>query len=68
MSQDLSRRELLDAFGVITEEDLAQLLGLNVRTLRNRPHTELPPFVRPRRGVRLFKKADVAAWMERQHG
>ena len=38
--------QLLERFGLIPEEDLAKLLGVTVRTLQNRPRSNLPAFVK----------------------
>jgi hypothetical protein len=37
---------LLERFGLIPEEDLAALLGISVRTLKNRPRSNLPVYVK----------------------
>jgi DNA-binding Lrp family transcriptional regulator len=37
---------LLERFGLITEEDLAALLGISVPTLKNRLRSDLPDFVK----------------------
>lgn len=50
--------ELLDRFGLITEENLAALLGIGVLALGNRPRSKLPEFVKTGRR-KLFKEASV---------
>jgi hypothetical protein len=36
------RRELLERFGLISEDDLALLWGVTVKTLKNKPLADLP--------------------------
>jgi hypothetical protein len=36
------RKELLDRFGLISEDDLALMLGISIKTLKNKPITDLP--------------------------
>jgi hypothetical protein len=55
--------DLLERFGLITEEDLAALLGMTVKSLKNRPRSDLPEFVKAGRR-RLFKEASVRAHLE----
>jgi len=55
--------ELLKHFGLITEEDLASLLGITVPSLRNRPRTNLPASVKTGRR-RLFKVEAVKAYLD----
>jgi hypothetical protein len=55
--------DLLERFGLITEEDLAALLGISVGTLKNRPCSDLPEFVKAGRR-RLFKEASVRTHLE----
>lgn len=55
--------ELLQRFGLMTEEDLAKLLGVTVRTLQNRPRSNLPAFVKAGRR-RLYKVDAVTAYLE----
>jgi hypothetical protein len=45
------------------EEDLAALLGMTVKSLKNRPRSDLPEFVKAGRR-RLFKEASVRAHLE----
>lgn len=56
MSADPS--ELLDRFGLITEEHVAALIGISVQGLRNRPRSKLSEFVKTGRR-KLFKEASV---------
>lgn len=55
--------ELLKHFGLITEEDLAALLGITVPSLRNRARDNLPAFTKVGRR-RLFKDDAVRAYLE----
>jgi hypothetical protein len=55
--------DLLERFGLITEEDLAALLGMTVKSLKNRARSDLPEFVKAGRR-RLFKEASVRAHLE----
>ncbi len=48
---------LLERFGLITEPDLAALLGVTVLTLKNRARKDLPEFVKI--GRRRLYKADA---------
>lgn len=54
----------LAAYGLVPEEELAILLGVTVKTLRNRPASDLPEAVQARgfRG-RLFRREDVEAFL-----
>jgi hypothetical protein len=54
---------LLERFGLITEEDLAALLGCSVKTLKNRSRYDLPDYVRAGRR-RLYKEESVRAYLE----
>lgn len=54
---------LLDEFGLMSEQDLACLLGKNVRTLRNTPVADLPAFTTAGRR-RLFYKDSVRQFLE----
>jgi hypothetical protein len=54
---------LLERFGLITEEDLAALLGCSVKTLKNRSRSQLPAFVKAGRR-RLFREESVRAYLE----
>lgn len=54
---------LLERFGLITEEDLAALLGCSVKTLKNRARSDLPAFVKAGRR-RLFKEDSVRAYLD----
>lgn len=54
---------LLERFGLITEEDLATLLGVTIKTLKNRPRANLPEYVKAGRR-RLFKEDAVKAFLD----
>jgi hypothetical protein len=54
---------LLERFGLVAEEDLATLLGVSVKTLKNRPRAELPAYVKAGRR-RLFKADAVKEYLE----
>lgn len=55
-------KHLLERFNLITEEDLAALLGLTVRSLRNRRSADLPAFVKAGRR-RLYKEDSVREYL-----
>lgn len=55
-------RVLLDKLGLVPEEDLAGALGVSVKTLKNRPKSKLPEFVKNGRR-RLFKLASVREFL-----
>lgn len=57
--------ELLERFGLITEEDFARMLGITVRTLKNRGRLDLPSFVKAGR-KRLFHEDAVRAYLQRK--
>ena len=59
----LTPEGLLKEFGLITEEDLASLLGIAMSSLKNRPRSELPEFAKVGRR-RLFKEASVRDYIE----
>jgi hypothetical protein len=54
---------LLKRFGLIAEEDFAALIGISVKTLKNRPRDQLPAYVKVGRR-RLFKEDAVRAYLE----
>ena len=56
-------KSLLDRLGLIPEEDFAALLGVSVKTLKNRPRTDLPDYVKAGRR-RLFKEASVREYLD----
>jgi hypothetical protein len=58
------RQRLLDKFDVITEEELAVLLDVTVKTLKNRDQLDLPAFSKVG-NKRLFFKADVVKYLRR---
>jgi predicted DNA-binding transcriptional regulator AlpA len=55
-------QQLLERFGLITEHDLAAMLGVTRGTLKNRARSELPEFVKVGR-ARLFKEASVREYL-----
>jgi hypothetical protein len=57
--------DILKRLGYVSEADLAELLGITVLALRNRPRTRLPPFVKDGRR-KLFKETDVRDYLERR--
>ena len=59
------RQRLLDKFDMITEEELAVLLDVTVKTLKNRNQRELPAFSKVG-NKRLFFKADVIKFLRRR--
>jgi phage terminase Nu1 subunit (DNA packaging protein) len=60
------RRRLLDKFDMITEEELAVLLDVTVKTLKNRDQRDLPSFSKVG-NKRLFFKADVIKYLRRRN-
>lgn len=58
--------EILKRFGLITEEDLASLLGITVPSLRNRARDNLPAFTKVGRR-RLFKDDAVGVEVAVSH-
>jgi hypothetical protein len=56
------RHELLAQFGLLSEDDLALLWGVEPKTLRNKPYSELPEFVTVGR-QRLYYAESVAMLM-----
>jgi hypothetical protein len=56
--------EWLKEFGLVPEEDLAAMLGVSVKTLKNRPRTKLPEFSKVGHR-RLFKADSVREYIER---
>jgi hypothetical protein len=57
-----SNREMLEQFGLLADEDLAALLGLSVKSLKNRPRHQLPEIVKVGRR-RFYKEASVREWL-----
>lgn len=39
-------QQLLERFGLVTEEDFAAMVGVTRGTLKNRPYSQLPEFVK----------------------
>lgn len=58
-------RALMERLGLVPEEDFAALLGVTVKTLKNRPRSDLPEFVKAGRR-RLFKEQSVRDYLERR--
>lgn len=58
-----SNAQLLKQFGFVAEEDVAKLLGVSVKTLKNRRREDLPTFVKAGRR-RLFKADSVQAYLD----
>ncbi len=56
IAQPLTEAELLERFGLMTEQALAAIRGVTVHTIRCTPHDELPEFVKWGRR-RLFKES-----------
>jgi hypothetical protein len=65
LSSEEKRRAMLAEFGLMSETDLATLLGVTQKTLRNRPFTDLPDFTTAGR-ERLYYKASVTLYLRRQ--
>lgn len=63
MSANRTPRILLERFGLITEPDLAALLGVTVKTLKNRRRDDLPTFTKSGR-QRLFYEDSVKAYLD----
>lgn len=60
--ESVQRRDLLEAFGLVTEQQLAILLDVDPKTLKNRSRKNLPPYTKVS-GKRLFFRDDVLAYM-----
>ena len=56
--------EWLKEFGLVPEEDFAAMLGVSVKTLKNRPRSELPEFSKVGHR-RLFKVESVREYFDR---
>lgn len=56
--------EWLKEFGFVPEEDFAAMLGVAVKTLKNRPHDQLPEFAKVGHR-RLFKADSVRAYLDK---
>jgi DNA-binding transcriptional regulator YiaG len=61
----VERHALLTQFGLMTEERLAVLLGVAVKTLQNREQGDLPPFTKTG-NERLYYKDDVAEYLRKR--
>lgn len=55
MSEVIEPEQLLERFGLLTEEALAAMVGVSPKSLKNRARSELPEFVKVGRR-RLFKE------------
>lgn len=58
------QQEVLQRFGLVSEQEVAALLGITVDSLRNRPLDRLPAFFKDGRR-RLFKEDAVREFIER---
>jgi hypothetical protein len=58
MSDMIESEPLLERFGLLTEEAVASMIGISRQSLKNRPVSQLPEFVKVGRR-RLFKEASV---------
>jgi hypothetical protein len=58
-----SRRQLLEDFGLLTEGELAVLFDVEIKTLKNRPANDLPPFTRTG-GTKLFFREDIKKFLQ----
>jgi hypothetical protein len=58
----VERDHLLQEFGLVTEGQLAVLLDVDVKTLKNRARKNLPPYTKVG-GKRLFFRDDVVRYM-----
>lgn len=56
--------EWLKEFGLVPEEDFAAMLGVTVKTLKNRPRDQLPEFAKVGHR-RLFKADSVREYIAR---
>lgn len=59
----VNNKALLERFGLIAEADLAALLGVTVKTLKNRKRDALPDFVKAGRR-RLFVEESVRDFLD----
>jgi hypothetical protein len=59
------RDALLQEFDMMTEDQLAALFGVEIKTLKNRPPSELPPFTKTG-GQRLFFKEGVRDYLRKR--
>lgn len=59
---------LKDRLSLVSEEELCELLGIRLKTLRNRQllgGSSLPPWYRVGRR-KFFRQADIEAWLKRR--
>ncbi len=59
--------DILQRLGYVSENELAELLGITVPSLRNRPRDKIPPFVKDGRR-KLFKVDAVREFLEAKEG
>jgi hypothetical protein len=64
LRKNLGSRELLEKFGLVSEEDVAAMIGVTVKTLKNRPLAQLPEFTKVGRR-RLYKADSVREYLDR---
>lgn len=56
------KQDLLKHFGLVTEDQLANLLGVKPKTLKNRPRDKLPRFIKQGHR-RLFEEESVREFL-----
>lgn len=56
--------EWLKEFDLVPEEDFAAMLGVSVKTLKNRPRDQLPDFVKVGHR-RLFRAESIREYFDR---
>jgi hypothetical protein len=61
--QAISPREMLDRFGLIEEQAFAAMIGVAPKSLKNRPRSDLPEFVKVGRR-RLFVEQSVREYLD----
>lgn len=55
--------DVLKRMGYLSEGELAELLGVSIKTLKNRPRAQLPPFAKAGHR-RIFREADVLDFLQ----
>lgn len=65
MADKKEPKDLLQRLGYIPEDELANLLGISVRTLKNRPLSNQPAYVKAGRR-RLYEEASVREFLARR--
>ena len=63
---ELDAKTLLERFGLVPEEDLAALVGISVKALRNRSRFNLPAYVKAGRR-RLYVEESVREFLKKFH-